>query len=72
MQYEFKKNGVVSLVLRPDTDPIEKAFFDHLFAGEVEVVRNSSANHPDEVIIRVKKTVIKAQELTEYHRANQT
>ena len=62
MQYEFRKNGVVSLVIKPDTDPIEKAFFDHLFAGEVEFVKNSSANHADEVIIRVKKATTKATE----------
>lgn len=54
MQFEFKKNGIVSLVLRPDADAIEKAFFDVIFSSEVTVVKNSSPNHPDEIIIQPK------------------
>lgn len=54
MHYEFKKNGNISLVLRPESDAIEKAFFDALFSGEVEFVKNSSINHPDEIVIKLK------------------
>lgn len=54
MHYEFKKNGEISLTLKPDADVIEQAFFDQLFSGEIIFVKQSSANRADEVVIKVK------------------
>ena len=59
MNFEFKLNGEVSLSLRPDHTALEKAFFNELFTGEVEVVKNHSPNQPDEVVIKRKKVEIK-------------
>ena len=54
MHYEFKKNGEISLTIRPDADAIEQAFFKSLFENEVEFVKKSSVNHPDEIVIKRK------------------
>lgn len=55
MHYEFKKNGTISLTIKPDADAIEKAFFDALFSGDVEIIKSSSVNHPDEIVLKRKK-----------------
>lgn len=57
MHYEFRKNGTLSLTLRSDGDPIEEAFLKALFDGEIEIVKQSSANHPDEIVIKKKVPV---------------
>lgn len=63
MDYEFKKNGIISLKLKAENDAIEQAFFQALFNGEIEFEKTSSANHPDEIIIRKKviPTIVKVE-----------
>lgn len=57
MEYEFKKNGEVSLTLKAEADALEQLFIDTLFSGEISFEKISSANHPDKIIIR-KKTIV--------------
>lgn len=57
MKHEFKKNGIISLTLKPDADAIDEAFFKALFEGEVVFEKICSTNHVDEIIIKRKVDV---------------
>lgn len=54
MDYAFRKNGDISLTLKPDHSAIELAFFKEIFDGEVTFTKVSSANHADEIVIKRK------------------
>ncbi len=58
MKYEFKKNGEVSLTIKPDGN-IEQEFFKELFNGEVNIDKVSSANHNGEIVFTIKRNSAK-------------
>lgn len=62
MKFEFKKNGEVSLTIKPEGN-IEQEFFKELFNGDVTVTKISSANHNGEVVLTVKKVYAKQPSL---------